>query len=151
MQVTQGTPGSTDEYFTKEYEVKLQQWVRRRFRDFSVVPLILVLLVLSQSILMVIAITTPLFVTEMIEGALPLGVILWFLLVIRPTLDSPPRLIRSATHLVKHAAPDAAWPSQLQIFTSNYARGNFIDDVLVVALDYRARMQDEEPTDDVRS
>jgi hypothetical protein len=52
---------------------------------------------------------------------------------------------------VKHAAPDAAWPSQLQIFTSNYARGNFIDDVLVVALDYRARMQDEEPTDDVRS
>ncbi len=89
-----------NEYFTKEYEVELEQWARRRFRNFCIVYLTMILLAFLQSTLMVIAMTTPLFIMEMVAATLQLAVILWFMLVTRPTLDSKAKLIRSATHLV---------------------------------------------------
>ena len=41
--------------------------------------------------------------------------------------------------LLRHADEEAEWPTRLDTFASNFARGNFNDDVLVVSLNYRER------------
>ena len=205
MSVTHENPGYADEYFIKEYEVELEQWVRRRFRNFCIVYLLMSLL--DRYFVLTLA-PYNIFATGIaLELDVATGRLRWVsaghppAFTIDPDRDCAPQeleptaimlgaqgaddfvadqqeaVIKPGTcvlaytdgileardpsgnmlglerlrSLVTHADPDAAWPRQMQDFASKYARGNFDDDVLIVALDYRASMNISERTDDDRS
>jgi hypothetical protein len=131
MSVTHENPGYADEYFIKEYEVELEPTAimlgAQGADDF----------VADQQEVLIKPGTCVLAYTDgILEARDPSGNMLGL------------ERLRS---LVTHTDPDAAWPRQMQDFASKYARGNFDDDVLIVALDYRASMNISERTDDDRS
>lgn len=104
----------TTPYFENEYEVELERWVRRRFRNLCIGLLAILIgvwgFVLAMQLLGFLASSdgdiprmqaefqVPLY--GIVQSFLLSSIVLWFLIKIRPKLETKNQLIRAATQLI---------------------------------------------------
>ena len=99
----------TTPYFESEYELELERWVRRRFRNLCIA---LLTVLCGLWVLVIVEEAIRLFsesgeTTSTAPGAyayvssfIYILTILWFLVIVRPQLETKDQLIRSATGLI---------------------------------------------------